>query len=121
VCSRAVQAEHKSNPVYFLRHIAYHQRIRRDGLTAEDLLVLWVEQNGRCALTGRIMTTTRGQGRMPTNASVDRIDSSRGYKRGNVRLVQLQINLAKGEWTDEQLLELARDIISHARRQRQKS
>lgn len=48
---------------------------------------LYAEQHGLCALSGVEMTYVAGQGRMATNISLDRIDSSVGYVRGNVQLV----------------------------------
>jgi hypothetical protein len=61
-----------------------------------------------CALSGRPfdLTTKRG------TISIDRIDSAYGYIVGNVRLVRWHANLAKGEWSDTELIELAHDIAA---------
>jgi len=50
----------------------------------EFLMYLWNKQNGKCALTGMDMTYKFYEGRVNTNVSVDRIDSSKGYTRDNV-------------------------------------
>lgn len=61
---------------------------------------------GRCELTG---IPLRMQGpdilnqRRPDALSIDRIDSSKGYTIGNVRIVCLAINLALGNWGEEGL------------------
>ena len=59
----------------------------------------------RCAVTGHRLSwewppTRRGQCN-PWKPSVDRIDPSKGYVVGNVRIVSWIYNLAKSTWTDE--------------------
>lgn len=61
-----------------------------DVVNVDDLIALWEVQNGLCALTGIHMTHTH----MPentnahlTNASLDRIDSRKGYTLDNMQLV----------------------------------
>ena len=71
-------------------------------IEVEYLEALWETQGGRCALTGVQMTTKFGS---LFAASPDRIDSSRGYVKGNVQLVSKAANLAKGSASDEDLRE----------------
>ena len=71
-------------------------------IEVEYLEDLWEAQNGRCALTGVQMTTKFGS---LFAASPDRVDSSRGYVKGNVQLVSKAANLAKGSASDEDLRE----------------
>lgn len=61
-------------------------------LTLADLYQLYQDQEGRCAVTGRILGTTP---LTPFTMSIDRIDSSKHYTRDNVHLVCLSINIAK--------------------------
>ena len=69
------------------------------------LLDLWEAQDGRCALTGIPMTTVRGNGwQVPANASMDRVDNSKGYVVGNVRLICWQANMMRGQLTDDELI-----------------
>lgn len=53
----------------------------------------------RCAVTG--LEFEFGGSRNPFSPSIDRIDSSKGYQRGNVRIVVLAANLAMSNWGDE--------------------
>lgn len=50
----------------------------------------------------------------PYAPSIDRIDSSKGYCKDNVRIVIWQYNLMKGEIPDDKLLELCRIIVKRA-------
>lgn len=65
-------------------------------ITVEDLIDLWEAQEGRCALSGVLMTHHKdGQGRKDFNASMDRIIPDRGYILGNVQLVCDRVNLMR--------------------------
>ena len=46
----------------------------------------------------------------PRKASLDRINSSKGYVKGNVEFVCSSINLAKNSFTREQMKEFLRSI-----------
>ena len=76
---------------------------RRDpttDLTLADLLALWRRQRGRCAFTDIPMTHSYHNPlkfieHSFTNASVDRLDSTRGYTLPNVHLICQRVNLMK--------------------------
>lgn len=78
---------------------------KRDGLeyqiTLDDLCTLWEEQGGLCKVS-RLPMTHRFHDLF--SASPDRIDSSKGYVRGNVQLICRALNLAKNDATNEQLV-----------------
>jgi hypothetical protein len=69
-------------------------------ITLDDLCALWDRSKGKCALTGVQMTTQFG---CLFSASIDRIDSNKGYIPENVQLVCKAINLAKNKNTDEEV------------------
>ena len=46
----------------------------------------------------------------PNSPSIDRIDSSKGYVRGNVVIVSLRANTIKQDATEQELIELGRRI-----------
>lgn len=60
---------------------------------------------GRCEATG--IPFVFGAGRSPFSPSIDRIDSSKGYIPGNIRIVLLAFNVACGEWGEEVLWRMA--------------
>ena len=66
------------------------------------LVELWIAQSGKCALTGQILDYESGtlNNKNPYRTSVDRIDNSQGYIKGNVRLLTHWANNAKSTWPD---------------------
>lgn len=83
-------------------------------LTFPDLDALWRASGGRCAVSGLLMDTGR-RGHHPMRASLDRIDSSKGYEIGNVRLVCVAVNYALADWGEDFLFRLASGIIRTTR------
>ena len=65
----------------------------------------YFEQNGKCAYTGKILEFgpgkhTIGNNQNPLRASIDRIDSERGYVRGNIQILSWIANKMKGNLPD---------------------
>lgn len=85
-------------------------------IQVDDLLQIYKDQDGKCAISGRVMKPIQRRpekGRsLPDSLSLDRIDSKRGYVRGNVRLVVWAVNVALGAWGDKHLIELCGDITA---------
>jgi hypothetical protein len=67
-----------------------------------DLYKLWIKQKGRCDMTGVIMSFEPGtpEHRNEIGCSLDRIDSTQGYVKGNIRLVTHWANNALNTWDD---------------------
>lgn len=82
-------------------------------ITKEDLIILAENQNFLCALTGEPLTFIVGAGRLLTNASVDRIDSTLGYTKDNIQLVSLQVNILKNTLSMTQLYQLCETILRY--------
>ena len=89
---------------------------RRDvcEITVSDVVEIWNAQNGRCALTGWEMTRILGQGSIPTNASIDRINSNEGYTKYNVQLVCRCVNVAKSDLSLSEFVRMCRDVSEKA-------
>jgi len=90
-------------------------------LTLEYLEDLLNKQQGNCALTGRQMThCSNPEGsRNPFNMSIDRIDSSGGYTKGNVQWICTWIQGAKSDWKETEfkhwIVEAAKHIVNSGR------
>lgn len=80
-------------------------------LTEEWCLARWT---GSCELTG-IPFQFGTQTHFPFSASIDRIKSSEGYTQDNCRFVLFAVNSFKGTGTDEQMLEIAKALISQSK------
>lgn len=80
-------------------------------ITVEHLLQLWENQKSLCALTGWPLTTELGRGKIVTNCSLDRIDSSKGYELGNVQLVCVAANVAKSNLSQSDFINLCKAVV----------
>ena len=86
-------------------------------ITLEYLKKLWEYQNGTCSYTGIKMIlpeTTNLYNNIHSlkKASIDRIDSSKGYIEGNVEFVCLAVNYAKCNFTKEETISFFKEIVS---------
>ena len=80
-----------------------------------DLTREWIrEQGNRCALTGLEFVPRMTAAKHPLGASIDRIDSKRGYTKDNCRLVVWGINRFKADNDDETILMIARALVARA-------
>jgi hypothetical protein len=74
-----------------------------------DLWMIGEQQNWLCAVTKQPLEFTRGgttfggQWCNPMSCTIDRIDSSKGYIKGNVHLVTWKYNRFKNDYSDEDL------------------
>jgi hypothetical protein len=85
-------------------------------LTMSFLLELHDRQNGKCALSGRSLSLGSIELNKfdPNVISLDRIDSTKGYTKGNVQFVTYCANMAKWKLTQEDFIGLCRDVVKQA-------
>ena len=79
-------------------------------VSLEYLSNLYESQNHICAITGRHINSI-------DEASLDRIDSSKGYIEGNVQWTTYQANVSKHTMTMEELYQFCKDVLNHANQQ----
>lgn len=74
-------------------------------LTVEYLKDLWDKQQGKCisGIDMHLPKNTRERHDVLHCASLDRIDSSKGYIQGNVQFICKFINLGKGDSSDSEV------------------
>jgi hypothetical protein len=78
-------------------------------ITPKELWEQYERQNKVCALSGVPLTMTR---KYDGNASLDRIDSSKGYVAGNIQWVDKRINIMKNNMSDAELIDWCKKILS---------
>lgn len=84
-------------------------------LTADDLHELYVAQEGRCALSGVLLTYYHdGTGRIDFNASIDRKNPLIGYTKDNVHLVCDRVNTMKHTLNEPMFLWWIKNIYETA-------
>jgi len=76
-------------------------------LTAQDLIDMWVKQEGTCCYSGFQMDL---QPNSPFSVSVERVDNLIGYTAENTVLVCKAVNSMKSSMTGEQFLMFCRAV-----------
>lgn len=97
-----------------------HRGARNRGIeftiTKEYAWNLFLKQNKKCAISGCDLVfakNKRGQIEGKTTASLDRIDSSKGYIENNVQWVHKWINVMKSDFTQDEFLEICERITCY--------
>lgn len=91
-------------------------------LTLDYIWDLYQEQNGLCKLSGLplVLDTNLGEmnkcGYQRRTASLDRIDSTKGYVKGNVQWLHKDINQMKSNRTDQEFIQLCKAVALYASR-----
>ena len=91
-----------------------------EDVTPEYLYNLLKSQNFKCALTGDNLLPkddSLDHIRKDLPLSLDRIDSSKGYVRGNLQWVTKRANWMKGDMSMKELFEICNKIINYANQQ----
>ena len=99
---------------YYLRNCK--RRYKECSITLDDLYEQWQKQNGICPYSGiklNIATYTKNHKDPIYTASVDRIDSSKGYIPGNIQFVSTCINYLKNTMSDSDTKFICRCIAEH--------
>jgi hypothetical protein len=86
-------------------------------ITIEYAWDLFLEQDRKCALSGQdigfnIKTGSLSKyGYQKNTASLDRIDSKKGYVKGNIQIISYLANTMKNNATNEQLITFSKNVL----------
>jgi hypothetical protein len=78
-------------------------------ITFEYLADLLIEQDFKCSLTGWDIDAMESNN---NTASLDRIDSSKGYIEGNVQWVHKMVNMSKQQYTQEEFINMCTAVAN---------
>lgn len=76
-------------------------------LDIDYMMDLFEKQQGRCAISGHLMTHIKGD---VYSLSIDRINSMHGHVKGNVQLVCLAMQYAKNKFDGDVIKEFMRTM-----------
>jgi len=83
-------------------------------ITIEYIWNLFLKQNRRCALSGKPLTMWgKIDGKLAGNASLDRIDSSKGYVEGNVQWIDKKLQSVKTKLSDAEFIQICQDVTAY--------
>lgn len=99
---------------YIVRLLLIKQRKRT--LNIDDMMDMLERQSGLCAVTGRVLTFTSGEGHIPSNCSIDRKDAKRGYTLDNVQLTCTMVNRMKFDVPQSEFVQWCRDVVAWSER-----
>ena len=85
-------------------------------IDSKYLIELWDKQKGTCPYTRVKLYVAKRDSKNNDHrylASLDRIDSSKGYIKGNVQFVSTSINYMKNNRTDKQTKDFIKEIVNN--------
>ena len=93
------------------------RRFKDVDITLEDLKETWERQNGICPYTGFKLILPENSNINEIDffhrASLDRIDSSLGYVKGNIQFISTPINLMKQTQSDASVKQFLKEISNY--------
>lgn len=96
---------YKEIPSSLVTHIVHGAKTRgiEYSLSNKYLNDLWVDSKNKCSISGIYIE-------MNGTASLDRIDSSKGYIKGNVQWVHKNVNIMKRSLGQDEFIDICRAI-----------
>ena len=83
-------------------------------ITMQDIWDLFIKQDRKCKLSGLILVIDRNYRRNnKTTASLDRIDSNKGYTLDNIQWIHKDLNKMKMNYSNEYFIEMCRLIANN--------
>lgn len=85
-------------------------------ITVEYAWSIFLSQDRKCAFTGEELHFTPSfYNKKHRTASLDRIDSTKGYVPGNIQWVHKDVNKLKKNFSDDRFIEICKKVAEHAK------
>ena len=104
-----------SRLIYGIRSRSGRKKIACD-IDKDFVIQMYRDQGGKCAATGIELKPSLGAGysrKVPELATIDRIDSSKGYTKDNVRIVCYMYNMAKSSFSDTEVYDFCKRVVEN--------
>jgi hypothetical protein len=95
-----------------LWRISAEKRGLKFSITPKYAWTIFEQQKRACALSGQPIQFGNAWNKS-CSASLDRIDSSKGYIRGNIQWLHKDVNIMKRELSDEQFINICQQVVTH--------
>jgi hypothetical protein len=87
-------------------------------ITIQDVWEVWEKQHRLCALTGQPLiwpkcTHYKSKHGREGTASIDRIDNTKGYIKGNIQIVHKYINIMKQRYSQNDFIDMCRKVAEY--------
>ena len=83
-------------------------------ITIEYAWDLFLKQNRKCTLSGEPLTMCgKINGKYTGNASLDRIDSSKGYTKENVQWIDKKLQMVKTKLSDAEFIAICQKVANY--------
>ena len=120
-CTKKDKPAHNSKSLNLISSIYFEScksnaksRGREFSVSKQDLWDQWVKQEEKCVLSGILLTLRRNyREKNEMTASLDRIDSSRGYSKDNIQWIHKDINKMKSNYPEEYFIKICKLITEH--------
>lgn len=110
----------KISATYFNRHITKSSKKRSKngsdievGVDIKYINNLFEKQGGLCAYTQDELTLPTKWDDRDYTASIDRVDSSKGYVEGNIQFVHRHINIMKNVFSEPYFIEMCKKVSNN--------
>ena len=81
-------------------------------VSIKDIWDKFIKQNKKCALSG-VELSFRLENRYDGTASIDRIDSTKGYTKENIQWIHKDLNRLKSNMTEDTLIKWCKLIVDN--------
>lgn len=127
VCRRCAQKRakkklmHKEVPIRWFnkKRLKAAERGIKWSITPMYLQTIYERQKGMCALSGVPISFDMKDNKGV--ASIDRIDSDKGYQYGNIQLVEKTVNFMKWSLTQEGFIAMCKKVVNLHRKNSKRS
>lgn len=95
------------------------RRSKRTRLTLQDIKNQWIKQKGKCVYSNVRLKLqhiyNKRRIKQYYQASIDRIDSNKGYTKENIQILSITCNRAKNDMAHREMVEFIKIIKKNAR------